>query len=391
MKARVRRNRGRKRVDRFRETGSARRGARLSVRSRRRADGHCQRAPQGVEGDVRRFPAARSQRTGEGPCRSTSTPTTCEFVDGKTRDDGVRSFLASRGIELPEGDHDDDAGTETVHGLGNREECQLFRRRCTTTASRCSKDRADTSRPSTKAGLAVAVVSSSAPTPARCSTSPDSTRFVEQRVDGVTHARASTSHGKPAPDSYLRAARLLGVEAGAGGRVRGCARRGGRPDGPGISVSWSASTGSGRPKRLRRPRRRHRRRRSRRAAGDLMITEDRLSRSSRGAFAKPGCNSDLIAQTESLFALSNGHIGMRGNLDEGEPHGLPRHLPQLVLRDTAPAVCRGGLRLSRGGPDGHRRHQRQGDAAAGRRRAVRRPLRRTAASTSACWTFAPAP
>ena len=34
-------------------------------------------------------------------------------------------------------------------------------------------------------------------------------------------------------------------------------------------------------------------------------------------------NLDRIAQTESLFALSNGHIGLRGNLEEGEPHGLP--------------------------------------------------------------------
>ncbi|MGH3562672.1 MAG: hypothetical protein ACRDTN_12960, partial [Mycobacterium sp.] len=32
---------------------------------------------------------------------------------------------------------------------------------------------------------------------------------------------------------------------------------------------------------------------------------------------------NVLAQTESLFALSNGHIGWRGNLDEGEPHGLP--------------------------------------------------------------------
>src|ERR1700674_1453288 len=32
---------------------------------------------------------------------------------------------------------------------------------------------------------------------------------------------------------------------------------------------------------------------------------------------------DILAQTESVFALSNGHIGFRGNLDEGEPHGLP--------------------------------------------------------------------
>jgi trehalose/maltose hydrolase-like predicted phosphorylase len=37
------------------------------------------------------------------------------------------------------------------------------------------------------------------------------------------------------------------------------------------------------------------------------------------------CSLDLtvLAQSESVFALSNGHIGLRGNLDEGEPHGLP--------------------------------------------------------------------
>src|SRR5438309_6867851 len=36
-----------------------------------------------------------------------------------------------------------------------------------------------------------------------------------------------------------------------------------------------------------------------------------------------GFHLDTLAQTESIFALSNGHIGLRGNLDEGEPHGLP--------------------------------------------------------------------
>src|SRR5947209_6736824 len=36
-----------------------------------------------------------------------------------------------------------------------------------------------------------------------------------------------------------------------------------------------------------------------------------------------GLHLDTLAQTESLFALSNGHIGMRGNFDEGEPHALP--------------------------------------------------------------------
>src|SRR5881392_3215301 len=36
-----------------------------------------------------------------------------------------------------------------------------------------------------------------------------------------------------------------------------------------------------------------------------------------------GLHLDTLEQTESIFALSNGHIGLRGNLDEGEPHGLP--------------------------------------------------------------------
>jgi len=63
---------------------------------------------------------------------------------------------------------------------------------------------------------------------------------------------------------------------------------------------------------------------------------------------------DLIAQSESVFALSNGHIGLRGNLDEGDPHGLPgtylnslyevRPLPYadcLIIRRPSPGVPRG--------------------------------------------------
>ena len=41
------------------------------------------------------------------------------------------------------------------------------------------------------------------------------------------------------------------------------------------------------------------------------------------AIAERELRLDLLAQTESLFALSNGHIGVRGNLDEGEPHAIP--------------------------------------------------------------------
>jgi alpha,alpha-trehalose phosphorylase len=41
------------------------------------------------------------------------------------------------------------------------------------------------------------------------------------------------------------------------------------------------------------------------------------------SLTEPELHLDLLAETESLFALSNGHIGLRGNLDEGEPHGIP--------------------------------------------------------------------
>ncbi len=62
-----------------------------------------------------------------------------------------------------------------------------------------------------------------------------------------------------------------------------------------------------------------------------------VRRRTAGRIVEEQLHYDILAQTESVFALSNGHIGLRGNLDEGEPHGLPGHLPGLVLR-AAPAV-----------------------------------------------------
>ena len=87
---------------------------------------------------------------------------------------------------------------------------------------------------------------------------------------------------------------------------------------------------------------------------------------------------DALAQTESVFALSNGHIGLRGNLDEGEPYGLPGHLPERLLRGRGRCPTPRRLRLPRGRPDDRQRDQRQADPPARRRRAVRRPLRRAA-------------
>jgi beta-phosphoglucomutase family hydrolase len=134
------------------------------------------------------------------------------YVDGKKREDGVCSFLASRGITLPDGQPDDDPATETVNGLGNRKN-ELFQ----DTLRRDGVDVFDGSRryleAVSRAGLGVAVVSSSANTREVLEvTGLDA--FVEHRVDGVT-MRAEHIAGKPAPDSFLRGAQLLNVAPGA--------------------------------------------------------------------------------------------------------------------------------------------------------------------------------
>jgi beta-phosphoglucomutase family hydrolase len=130
-------------------------------------------------------------------------------VDGKRREDGVRSFLASRGITLPEGDPDDPPAAATVHGLGNRKNERLLARireggvevyPATVPYLEAVRDR----------GLGVAVVSSSANT-ATVLEQTGLDRFVDVRVDGVVAAEEGLA-GKPAPDTFLAAAQRLGVE-----------------------------------------------------------------------------------------------------------------------------------------------------------------------------------
>lgn len=130
------------------------------------------------------------------------------YVDGKRREDGVRSFLASRGITLPEGDPDDPAGAQTVHGVGNRKNELLLE-----TIQRDGVEVYEGSRRYLQAALAAglrrAVVSSSANTEQVLQVT-GLAALVELRVDGVT-ARTESLPGKPAPDTFLRAAQLLGV------------------------------------------------------------------------------------------------------------------------------------------------------------------------------------
>jgi beta-phosphoglucomutase family hydrolase len=134
------------------------------------------------------------------------------YVDGKPRPAGVRDFLASRGVTLPEGEADDSPNAQTVNGVGNRKNQELLRR--------IRDDGVEVFEGSRRyleaardAGLRRAVVSSSANTEAVLAVT-GLAEYVELRVDGVT-IRDEGLAGKPAPDTFLAASRRMGVEPGA--------------------------------------------------------------------------------------------------------------------------------------------------------------------------------
>ena len=88
-------------------------------------------------------------------------------------------------------------------------------------------------------------------------------------------------------------------------------------------------------------------------------------------------NLNLLAQSESVFALSNGHIGLRGNLDEGEPYGLPGTYLNSFYETRPLPYAEAGYGYPEDGQSVDRYHQRQDHAPARRRRTVRCPIRRT--------------
>ncbi len=133
------------------------------------------------------------------------------YVDGKPRADGVRDFLASRGIELPEGDPDDPPEQETVHGLGNRKN-ELLLARIRSEGVEVFDGSRRYLEAVRAAGMRTAVVSSSENT-AEVMEVTGLAPLLEVRVDGVVAAEAGLD-GKPSPDTYLEAARRLGVDPG---------------------------------------------------------------------------------------------------------------------------------------------------------------------------------
>lgn len=134
-----------------------------------------------------------------------------QYVDGRPRADGVRSFLASRNVEIPEGSVDDPPEADTVYGIGNRKN-EILLRRIATDGVQVYDGSLAYLHAARWVGLQRAVVSASA----NCRDvliAAGIEELVEVRVDGVI-AREKGMRGKPEPDTFLAAAAQLGVEPG---------------------------------------------------------------------------------------------------------------------------------------------------------------------------------
>ncbi|WP_327111529.1 beta-phosphoglucomutase family hydrolase [Streptomyces sp. NBC_01341] len=133
-----------------------------------------------------------------------------EYVDGKPRADGVRSFLASRDIRLPEGSPDDSGELETVRGLGNRKNALLLEK-IRTSGVEAYPSTLRYVRAARQRGLRTGVVSSSVNCRAILQ-SVHAENLFDVRVDGLVAAERGLA-GKPHPDTFLAAADELGVTA----------------------------------------------------------------------------------------------------------------------------------------------------------------------------------
>lgn len=166
---------------------------------------------------------------GHGPQERFTEADYLRYVDGKPRLDGVRDFLASRGIRLPEGAPDDPPSAETVVGVGNRKNervLELMRVR----GVEVFEGSVEYVKAARAAGMRTAVVTASANAEEVLAVAGIADLF-EVRIDGKVAAERRLA-GKPEPDAFLAAAEelkvppaeaavfedaLAGVEAGRAG------------------------------------------------------------------------------------------------------------------------------------------------------------------------------
>lgn len=264
------------------------------------------------------------------------------YVDGKPREDGVRDFLASRGIELPEGHPDSPPEESSIWGLGNRKQL-LVEEHLEQAGVEVFPGSIAWVRELRKAGLRTGVVSSSR----NCAAVLESagiTNLFDARVDGDT-SLALDLPGKPAPDTFLEAARrldvsphraivvedaLAGVEAGRAGQfglVVGV-NRGGQAEG--LAAAGADFVVDDLGELLAAPTEwRHRAG----PRGHRLLAAAKRIMSTIGDYPpdpwrliERAYNPGYIEQTETMFALSNGYLGIRAAFEEGEPSYHPATL-----------------------------------------------------------------
>jgi beta-phosphoglucomutase family hydrolase len=151
----------------------------------------------------------RAGRTGEPFREFTVSGDYQQYVDGKPRRDGVRSFLESRGIDLPLGTPDDSPEAETIYGLGLRKN-DLVLKLIHDEGVEPYEGSVRFVEHARKEDLHTAVVSSST----NCRdvlVAAGIEQLFEARVDGEVAEREHLA-GKPAPDTFLAGARALGAE-----------------------------------------------------------------------------------------------------------------------------------------------------------------------------------
>jgi beta-phosphoglucomutase family hydrolase len=155
---------------------------------------------------------ARAERTGEKFVPFDTVKDYDEYVDGLPREDGTRGFLHSRGIDLPEGGDDDAEDAETIHALSERKN-KLVLEKIKQGGLEAYPGSVRLLKAVRAAGLPTAVVSSSA----NCAdvvASVGIDTMLDVRVDGVV-AKEQHLKGKPAPDTFLAAAKMLNVSPSA--------------------------------------------------------------------------------------------------------------------------------------------------------------------------------
>ena len=132
-------------------------------------------------------------------------------MDGKPRLDGVRAFLASRGVRLPEGGRHDPPGTETVYGVANRKQA-VHRRLLNGQKMRAAPGTRRYLRLARGVGLRIGVVCASTHSSAILANA-GLTDLVDDSIDGIVMV-AENLRSEPAPDALLAACRHLGVDPG---------------------------------------------------------------------------------------------------------------------------------------------------------------------------------